>query len=430
MLERSGYFCYSAADLHLQTRRRLGLVKLSFPSPLFFFFFNFSPFSPPNLSIFPLSLHKVIDSVFSLSFFSAGFLSFFPALPSMDRIEPVRGPEDRPDGTGDPTTTHSSSHLTPAAAEAPVHPNRQRQRTLSRARRPSIRIQRLSSVSSLSNNGDDSNQQQQHPSPPPPPPPDQRRTAADDSVTSTGARDNRRYTAQPDDEDEAWRGNRRRSSSEPRPGRWSSPPPIALSRVATPMVPLTEVRTDQSPATQDPSNRASPDKLTAAEPHPVPARPGRLRRTSQAAMSRFSRNRASTVAGPVPRVTDFNDFNDFNDQDNENSRPDEYDPHIVNVLDVIGTCILILCLLATQIPNHECDSSRSRSVGPVDSHQRPEFSICSRLVWIREPRAYVYPPSYSTLRGRRDHDRYQRTTPGTTKISRAPFGCQSITARF
>lgn len=258
----------------------------------------------------------------------------------MDRIEPVRGPEDRPDGTGDTTT--DSSHLTPAAAEVPVHPNRQRQRTLSRARRPSIRIQRLSSVSSLSNNGDDSNQQdqqqqQQHLSPPPP---DPRRIAADDSVTSTGARDNRRHTAQPDDEDEAWRGNRRRSSSEPRPGRWSSPPPISLSRAATSMVPLTEVRTDQSPATQDPSNRASPDKLAAAEPHPVPARPGRLRRTSQAAMSRFSRNRASTVAGPVPRVTDFNDFND---QNQENSRPDEYDPHIVNVLDVIGTCILILC---------------------------------------------------------------------------------------
>lgn len=260
----------------------------------------------------------------------------------MDRIEPVRGPEDRPDGTGDTTT--DSSHLTPAAAEVPVHPNRQRQRTLSRARRPSIRIQRLSSVSSLSNNGDDSNQrdqqqQQQYLSPPPP---DPRRTTADDSVTSTGARDNRKHTAQPDDEDEAWRGNRRRSSSEPRPGRWSSPPPIALSRVATSMVPLTEVRTDQSPATQDPSNRASPDKLAAAaEPHPVPARPGRLRRTSQAAMSRFSRNRASTVAGPVPRVTDFNDFNDQNE---ENSRPDEYDPHIVNVLDVIGTCILIRTL--------------------------------------------------------------------------------------
>lgn len=257
----------------------------------------------------------------------------------MDRIEPVCGPEDRPpDGT---TDTTASSHLTPAAAEAPVHPNRQRQRTLSRARRPSIRIQRLSSVSSFSNNGDDSNQQeQQQPQPQPfPPPPEQRRTAADDSVAifspSAGGRDNQRNTAQTDDEDESWQGNRRRSSSEPRPGRWSSPRPIALSRVATSMVPLTEVRTDQSPAAQDPSNRNSPDKLAAAEPHPVMPRPGRLRRTSQAAMNRFSRNRASTVAGPVPRVTDFHD----RDRDDENSsRPDEYDPHIVNVLDVIGTC--------------------------------------------------------------------------------------------
>ena len=262
----------------------------------------------------------------------------------MDRIEPVRGPEDRPAGTGDTTT--DSSHLTPAAAEVPAHPNRQRQRTLSRARRPSVRIQRLSSVSSLSNNGDDSNQQEQqhHRSPPPP---EQRRTAADDSVTSA-VRDNRRHTPQPDVEDEAWRGNRRRSSSEPRPGRWSSPPPIALSRVATPMVPLTEVRTDQSPATHDPSDRTSPDKLAAAEPHPAVARPGRLRRTSQAAMNRFSRNRASTMAGPVPRVTDFND------QDDKESRPDEYDHHIVNVLDVIGTCILILCPRNPRYLTNEC----------------------------------------------------------------------------
>ena len=37
----------------------------------------------------------------------------------MDRIEPVRGPEDRPAGTGDTTT--DSSHLTPAAAEVPAH---------------------------------------------------------------------------------------------------------------------------------------------------------------------------------------------------------------------------------------------------------------------------------------------------------------------
>lgn len=91
------------------------------------------------------------------------------------------------------------------------------------------------------------------------------------------------------------------------------------------------------------------EKLSV-NPPATPERPktGRLRRTSQAAISRLSRNRASTVAGPVPRVTDGdNHHKQANEDDN---RVDEYGDDFVNVLDVIDPEVSALSTL-TNVQN-------------------------------------------------------------------------------
>ena len=67
--------------------------------------------------------------------------------------------------------------------------------------------------------------------------------------------------------------------------------------------------------------------LELVRPAPVPEQPkdgdrrNILRRTSAAALNKFSRNRAQTVGGPFP-------------QPETDAR--EYDSHLVDVLDVIG----------------------------------------------------------------------------------------------
>lgn len=183
------------------------------------------------------------------------------------------------------------------------------------------------------------------------------------------------------DEDEAWQG-RRRSSSEPRPGRWSSPSPIALTRMSTPMVPLTEEISNNSRrrahrsnsniiSNDDTNNHLNtntdtendtdstpfPDFQTNNEklavPPATPERPktGRLRRTSQAAINRLSRNRASTMAGPIPKVTDGEHrYRHTNEQNNDNNREDEYGPEFVNMLDVIDPEVSALSTL-TNVQN-------------------------------------------------------------------------------
>lgn len=81
--------------------------------------------------------------------------------------------------------------------------------------------------------------------------------------------------------------------------------------------------TPQPPAEQPESG--APDGEEAEESQrPVPR--SMLRRTSQAALRPFTRNRASTVTGapqqPVP--------------ENQEVGINEYGPHVVDVLDVIG----------------------------------------------------------------------------------------------
>ena len=255
----------------------------------------------------------------------------------MDRIESAGGPEDPPGGPdpAHPTTPATDNNLlTPATPQQRQRP----QRPQSRSRRPSVRIQRLSSVSSLSSTGSDhpnhhEQQLQQRQS---------QASAQDDSaaLSFTRSRTDRGSTTDID-EDEVWQGNRRRSSSEPRPGRWSSPPPIALSRLNTPMLPLTEESSNHSrgAAQNKPTDQGPPSDPNHEEvAENPPQRPGtsRLRRTSHAAKSRLSRTRASTVAGPVPRITD-NRGERRNRDDGGNNRVNEYDAEFVNVLDVIGT---------------------------------------------------------------------------------------------
>lgn len=177
-----------------------------------------------------------------------------------------------------------------------------------RARRPSIRISRLGSFSSVDTVNSQQSDQQPGPS-----------AARQSTIQSPVA-----------EEDESAHG-RRRSSSEPRPGRWSSPP-NTLPQVATPfpMMPLSEESSHQSPMPLTPVEGV--DQQHAPEHiKPPPAaleRPGSrnvLRRTSQAALNRFSRNRASTVAGaPLTLATQ------------EDQRRSEYAPQVVDVLDVIG----------------------------------------------------------------------------------------------
>jgi hypothetical protein len=156
----------------------------------------------------------------------------------------------------------------------------------------------------------------------------------------------------PNEEDEAWQGGRRRSSSEPRPGRWSSPATETLSRVvtATPgrMMPLTEEPSRQSPAALSPpaiepgqpteQDFGRQDQLEAP---PAVARPAsRLRRTSQAALNRFSRNRASTVSGAPPTLNSQEQQRQVEER-LEEQRKNEYGSHVVDVLDVIGkTCLM------------------------------------------------------------------------------------------
>jgi hypothetical protein len=226
----------------------------------------------------------------------------------MDPIEPV---EDHNAPNGDP----QGAQPTDAGSVRPAGPTPLRTRGDSRARRPSIRLSRFPSIPSL----DNINQQAQPESQPPP--------------------DFERQSIQsppPNEEDEAGLSGRRRSSSEPNPGRWSSPPPDVLSRVATPMRmrPVTEeshqIPTPTSPAPILPAHGTQSDAdlpgSEQLEPSPAVARPaGRLRRTSQAALNRFSRNRASTVTGAAPAL---------NSQDEQ--RENEYGSHVVDVLDVIG----------------------------------------------------------------------------------------------
>lgn len=126
------------------------------------------------------------------------------------------------------------------------------------------------------------------------------------------------------DQDLSWRG-RRRSSSEPRRGRWSTPPPLIthsdLREGDTPyMPPLAEEITQRD---------FGPTRPQGEYLSPPPNTVGngsfrRLRRASGAAMNKFHRNRATTVSGSSIGSP------------GHGHHPVECDPALVDVLDVIG----------------------------------------------------------------------------------------------
>lgn len=248
----------------------------------------------------------------------------------MDRIERVE----------DSTSNGGSNLLRPPTQEAfPAFPEeagsqqqpfaRPQPRLRHRNRQPSIRLRRLSSVSSLEHR-ETAGSTEQFPQLTP-----QSTTEERSSIPLTDQ-----------SQDDSWEANRRRSNSEPRPGRYSAPPIIVTSGIPIsqqhPMSPVKEetgslfrpstdlnnaerfaVLRDISPTASGDGGLA-PQETSALEEYPTGAtpRPGMLRRASAAALSAIGRNRASTVAGGDPAQ--------------HSPAPDEYDSRIVDFLDVIG----------------------------------------------------------------------------------------------
>lgn len=232
-----------------------------------------------------------------------------------DPIEPVQG-STASGSVPEPSQLTEASSSRPRAAS-------------NRTRRPSIRLSRLHSLSSLDIAGAQQQQQALSNSQPGP------------SLTRQVS-----VTSPVQEEDESWQGNRRRSNSEPRRGRWSLPPQNVATRMATPMGSLTEESSHQNPM---------PLVLQeTADEHLQPRRPtlarlasqNVLRRTSHAALNRFSRNRASTVSG-APTL----------EADNAPVK-NEYGSLVVDVLDVIGKLPDRPGVAVANVVAHKLDQTR------------------------------------------------------------------------
>lgn len=247
---------------------------------------------------------------------------------SMDRIELSNSSNDRRSAAAY-LTPESAANETQAARPFP----RQRSASL-RLRPPSIRIQRPNSTyqprnpnnpflrdSYQPNNGNNDNSNNDT-----------------DNVDSTNVV-SKDFAFKEDDGDKGqdheqamereWQASRRRSSSEPRPGRWSTPQALVIpsdsgERTSTYMPTLKEVSTNRDTEEQ---SRPNTDLLTPPQEAVRRGSFRRLRRASSAAVNRLSRNRASTVSGASQhsRSVHYPDH-----------RTSEYDPLLVDVLDVIG----------------------------------------------------------------------------------------------
>lgn len=234
--------------------------------------------------------------------------------PGMDRIEPVEDPNAR----GDPPESHTQPPEPSSSSRPPLATLYPREGS-NRTRRPTIRLSRPSSI--CSTDSANAQQLQQSQSSHQPGPSSGSAVAWQPTIHSPVA-----------EEDESWQAGRRRSNSEPRPGRWSSPSPNVLSRVATPMrmMPVSEESSHRSPMSPVPQESETRDKVPEQlEPPPAAARaPNRnMRRSSIAAMNPFTRNRASTVTGAPPTLSAQQD------------QRTEYGPHVVDMLDVIGKAL-------------------------------------------------------------------------------------------
>jgi hypothetical protein len=246
---------------------------------------------------------------------------------------------DRIEQADDTAESGASSYLQPPQEAFPSLPeetvSQPEQQPATRARpsrqrprQPSIRLRRLSSLSSIDQQAAIENAQ----------------AAAASALAGSTAEEPLPVTQNVDDD--AWQANRRRSNSEPRPGRYSASPLVIPPAVRTKssqqyMSPVKEetgrpsidFNTAERLASQSGASPPAPDDGSTAEsqrPRTSQGRTRMLRRASNAALSAFGRNRASTISGP--------------DLPQRSLARDEYDSRIVDLLDVIGK-FDIPCLL-------------------------------------------------------------------------------------
>lgn len=233
----------------------------------------------------------------------------------MDRIEPVNSNSEAnnnptpfpalPDDVAAVSRTPSQSQ-SQAALMQPG--GRSRPSSISSQRRPSIRISRVPSIPTLNPIRFDPTD---HPAQLPPLQPLSPLTEGDEAVQ-----------------------NRRRSSSDPRFGRWVAPqrPPISSAQGSgtnnasgSPAVlPLIAEASHPNAPQAAPIDQGRPqEELHVPPPVLKPESKGRLRRVSSAAIPRFrGRDRSATVSAGGSGA--------------DARQVAEYDPRIVDVLDVIG----------------------------------------------------------------------------------------------
>lgn len=318
----------------------------------------------------------------SLSLYLSLFSFFFFFLFSLKLWDLPLFPMDPGEGSSDETSRNSRAFLLPGDPTSPRTSYLQTPRGSQSShgnRRPSIRLRRVPSESSAHTishvapeihvNGLEIN--------------DANTTNPNQAPNEIRYNDIRynpyNPEASPIDEEDSWQG-RRRSSSEPRPGRWSAPPQVVLQRLQTGdsqmrMFPLTE---ETSAASLVPSH--VPEHLAPPPPAAGEGQDHRsmLRRASMAARSRLSgRNRVSTISG-----------NHGTDQDQGARRNSAlYDSRFVDFLDVVGT----YNQGSRRLKDIVLTKSRPGGLDAVDPHQRPELSFRSGSRSIHQSYADLYP---------------------------------------
>lgn len=237
-------------------------------------------------------------------------------------------------------------------------------------REPSIRLRRLPSGSSV-------NQQSTRISSPP----------LESSTSRTaGDRPQDGPAARPTDitEEDQGPSTRRRSSSEPRRGRFSAPPAIMLTRLTSreseyPMSPVSEESPSQLRSSSDlPSHERNLLLVTSlsgdqeGEPK-EPTLRSSIRRQLLDSVSTGRRNRASTVSVSTPVQRRL--------------ASDEYDSHIVDLLDVVGEfCSSYRC--PGRVPTD--GPSRPGSINTLHTHKRAKLSFRARPWQFAESDADIH----------------------------------------
>ncbi|PCH05806.1 Protein of unknown function DUF2985 [Penicillium occitanis (nom. inval.)] len=338
----------------------------------------------------------------------------------MDRIEHVEDSASNGESNLPRPPSQEAFPALPEETSSQQHPaTRPPPRLIHRSRQPSIRVRRLSSASSLG---------QQETA---------RSTEEFPQLTpqaTTEGRSSIPLTEQ--SQDDSWEGNRRRSNSEPRRGRYSAPPIIVTSGIPIskqhPMSPVKEEtgsifrpstdlnNAERLAALREISPMASTDggiapQETPAQDQPstlAAPRPGMLRRASAVALSAIGRNRASTVAGTDPAQ--------------HSPAPDEYDSRIVDFLDVIDPEISTLSTLTNvqnslfvpdlgpllnRMPTYTLTRRPSKLAEGLDTAQKkPEPAVAEEPLQTITER----PPAVSSITSALGPDRFAILPDGAT----------------